>query len=78
MGLGGRCGHVGAHYLVGGVMAARINFNAEREAERVLEDVLHCRNWTAETRDALADRLEQIVLRAFNDAGMKVVNENRK
>lgn len=59
-------------------MAARINFNAEREAERVLEDVLHRRNWTAETRDALADRLERIVLRAFNDAGMTVVNENRK
>lgn len=52
--------------------------NAEREAERVLEDVLHRRNWTAATRDALADRLEQIVLKAFNDAGMKVVNENRK
>lgn len=59
-------------------MAARINFNAEREAERVLEDVLHRRNWTAAARDALADRLEQIVLKAFNDAGMKVVNENRK
>tara|TARA_R100001086_G_scaffold22177_2_gene10687 strand:- start:813 stop:992 length:180 start_codon:yes stop_codon:yes gene_type:complete len=59
-------------------MAARINFNAEREAKRVLEDVLHRRNWTAETRDALADRLEQIVLKAFNDAGMKVVNKNRK
>ena len=59
-------------------MAARISFNAEREAERVLEDVLRRRNWTAETRDALADRLEQIVLKAFKDAGMKVVNENRK
>lgn len=55
-----------------------INFDAEKEAERVLEDVMHRRNWSAELRDTLADRLERMVLQAFKDAGMNVVNDKRK
>lgn len=59
-------------------MAKSINFNAEREAERVLEDVMQRRNWSADLRDALADRLEHIVLQAFKDAGINAVNDDRK
>jgi len=59
-------------------MAKSIKFDAEREAERVLEDVMQRRNWSVDLRDVLADRIEQIVLQAFKDAGINAVNNARK
>lgn len=55
-------------------MKAEINFNAERAAEHLLEDVLHRRRFSVDLRDALADRLEEIVKRTFKDAGITVRN----
>ena len=34
----------------------------ERDAEHILEDIMHRQNWQAETRDQLADALERVAM----------------
>lgn len=49
-----------------------INMNMKAEAEAILEGVLNRRNWTVDLRDALADRLADVVDRAFSSADKRV------
>lgn len=56
-------------------MAARIRFNAEKEAESILTEVMCRSRWTVDLRDTLAARLEHVVLRELKGAGISAVIE---
>lgn len=55
-------------------MARKIRFDAKTEAERLLEGPLHRTRWTVDLRDEVAQMLEDLVVEAFNTAGISAVN----
>lgn len=55
-----------------------IKLNTKAEAEAILEGVLNRTRWTVDVRDALAERIDEIVKRAFQDAGVTVINKSDK
>lgn len=57
-------------------MAARIKLDTKGEAESILETVFHRRNYTVDTRDALAARLDSFVRKAFADAKVPALIED--
>jgi histone H3/H4 len=48
-------------------------FDAEKEAERILADVLDRQRFSAEVRDKLADHLEQMIMRVVKDGKGKTI-----